>query len=183
MKWRIWRSARVGLACVARVRLFSLRDSIRFVAVLCVLMSCAEPTHSRGPSTQAAPSAIVPHLVVSSVIGQDVIVTVSIEVHGDVGRVGSLTADVSYDSTALAFQEAVALNDGAMRAVNPTAGLLRFAVISSQGLDAERLAEFHFHVRDAAALARMQLEIRELHTLSRSDLKALVTHSSNSARP
>lgn len=137
-------------------------------------VACAEPSSLDHAARSAVPREIVPRLVVSDSSHSTAVLTLALDIGGAVGRIGSFTARVLYDSTALEFIEEVPVGDGALRAMNPAPGLVRIAGASAQGMDAAKLAQVRFKVNDPAALALVRLELDELHEQTRADLKVLV---------
>ncbi len=83
--------------------------------------------------------------------------------------VGSYTARIRYDSTALRYEQEVAIGDDALRATNATSGLLRFAGAAPKGLSGGRLAGYRFVVLRANATQSLQLVMDEMHTVARTN--------------
>jgi hypothetical protein len=83
--------------------------------------------------------------------------------------VGSYTARLRYDTTALRYQHELVIADDALRATNATSGLLRFAGAAPKGLPSGRLAGYRFLVLRANAMQSLQLVVDEMHTVSRTD--------------
>jgi hypothetical protein len=84
--------------------------------------------------------------------------------------VGSYTARIRYDTTALRYQQELVIGDDALRATNATSGLLRFAGAAPKGLPSGRLAGYRFLVLRANATQSLQLVVEEMHTVSRAEL-------------
>lgn len=90
------------------------------------------------------------------------------------GLVGSFTARIRYDSTALRYQEEIPIADGTMRATNAASGLVRFAGAATAGVPAGRLAGYRFLVLRSGAVRTMQLVVDEIHTVTRADGASLL---------
>ena len=79
------------------------------------------------------------------------------------GLVEVVTGSVNGTSVRMAEDLADALDDGATRMSNPTAGLIRTAGASVRGFAAGMLSSFRFQVHDPAAIRSLRLSIDELH--------------------
>jgi hypothetical protein len=115
-------------------------------------------------------------LVVSDLapsVGGSLIVSVQAIATG--GTVGSYTARINYDSTALRFDGEAQMNDHALRATNPAAGRIRFAGASPTGFSDGRLASYKFVVLRANAARTLSLGIDEIHMVTRTDAKTNLT--------
>lgn len=115
-------------------------------------------------------------LVVSDLtpsIGGSLIVSVHAIATG--GTVGSYTARINYDSTALRFDGEAQMKDQALRATNPTPGRIRFAGASPSGFSDGRLASYMFVVLRANAAKTLSLGIDEIHMVTRTDAKTNLT--------
>ena len=144
------------------------------------LAACTEPSSMNGAATPPPVTHdIVSRLVVTDSTEQSVVIVLSLETTGDASRIGSFTARVTYDTAGLSFLEEVPTLDGALRALNPTSGLVRIAGASAQGMQATRLAALRFRVRTPQALGSARLELDELHGggQTRADLHALLRRS------
>jgi hypothetical protein len=112
-------------------------------------------------------------LVVSDMtpsIGGSLVVSVQAIATG--GTVGSYTARINYDSTALRFDGEAQMNDQALRATNPIPGRLRFAGASPTGFRDGRLVSYKFVVLRADAAKTLSLGIDEIHMVTRADAKS-----------
>jgi hypothetical protein len=147
------------------------------------LLACRDPAGVGLVSTNAFAQAITPRLIVSDSDATTAVVTLALAVPGTVGRIGSFTGQITYDSTALTFVAEVSINDGALRALNPSTGLVRIAGASVQGLNPSQLISLRFRIRDPSALARIQFDLEELHESSAANLKKLVQPQPPGRRP
>jgi hypothetical protein len=93
------------------------------------------------------------------------------------GTVGSYTARINYDSTALRYDGEVAMNDNGARASNPTPGLLRFAGAAATGFAEGRLASYRFSVLRPNSVSTLALAVDEMHMIDRVDAKSRLTVS------
>lgn len=143
------------------------------IIALGVGAACADPHSPAGSVVRIEPRQISSSLSISDSSTPGVIV-VTLGVRGDraLGKIGSFTARISYDSTALTFLGETALADGGLRAVNPTSGLIRVAGAAASGMDGSTLIALRFSVTDRAALARARVDIEELHEVNRADLRS-----------
>ena len=132
-------------------------------------MGCTEPLSTR---TAAAPDKTSEARLVLSdsapAAGSRVEVYAQISVVAP-DIVGSYTARIRYDSTALAFDAEIPIADDALRATNAAVGLVRFAGASPSGLPSGRMAGYRFVVLRANGLQSLQLVVDELHTVARTD--------------
>jgi hypothetical protein len=106
-------------------------------------------------------------------IGGSLVVSVQAIATG--GTVGSYTARINYDSTALRFDGEAQMNDQALRATNPATGQVRFAGASPAGFRDGRLASYKFVVLRANAARTLSLGIDEIHMVTRTDAKSNLT--------
>ena len=88
--------------------------------------------------------------------------------------VGSFTARIRYDSTALRYETELPLADQVLRATNATSGQVRFAGAASAGVTSGRLAGYRFLVLRPDGVRTLQLVIDELHTIARADAASMV---------
>jgi hypothetical protein len=146
-------------------------ERLRIVFAIAVFMiACSEPYRSTVvqnpvPSVKAA-------LVLSDSapsVGAALVVTV--QALADQGIVGSYTAKINYDATALRFDSEIAISDQALRAINPSPGLVRFAGAAASGFTDGRLASYRFVVLRANSARTLSLVIDEMHMISRLDAK------------
>ena len=88
--------------------------------------------------------------------------------------VGSFTARIRYDTTALRFDREIAVADAATRISNPTMGLVRFAGTATSGLPDGQLGGYRFVVLQQGGTRTLQLVIDELHTVARVNAATLL---------
>ena len=100
---------------------------------------------------------------------------VSVQAIATAGTVGSYTARINYDSTALRFDAEAQMNDQALRATNPAPGRLRFAGASPSGYSGGRLASYKFVVLRADGARTLSLDVDEIHMVTRVDAKSNLT--------
>ena len=140
------------------------------------LQGCRDTDRLASAPGAAARRTITPHVIVAP-DGASAVLTLALDVHGDVGRIGSFTGRLRFDATQLAYDGEVPLTDGTMRASNPGEGVIRIAGASLSGVDVAQLASFRFKVINAAGLSAVQFDIEEVHELSRANVTALVVRS------
>lgn len=97
---------------------------------------------------------------------------VSVKANAKAGTVGSYTARIGYDPTALRYDGEVPLQDEALRAVNPQSGVIRFAGAATTGFVDGRLASYKFVVLRDGGAKTLSLGFDEMHMTIRSDAKA-----------
>jgi hypothetical protein len=102
------------------------------------------------------------------------VLTVALDLGSDVGRIGSFTGRLRFDSLALAYVGEVSLTDATARASNREGGVIRVAGMSANGIDAIHLAAFRFKVVNPAALGGVQFDLEEIHEVSRANVSAFV---------
>jgi hypothetical protein len=100
----------------------------------------------------------------------------------DQGTVGSYTAKINYDATALRFDGEVAMSDQALRASNPSPGLVRLAGAAAAGFTGGRLASYKFVVLRANSARTLSLVVDEMHMITRLDAKTGLIVAPNSSR-
>ncbi len=96
---------------------------------------------------------------------------VSVQALADQGTVGSYTAKISYDASALRFDGEIAIADQGLRASNPSPGLVRFAGAAAAGFTSGRLASYRFAVLRANSARTLSLVVDEMHMITRLDAK------------
>jgi hypothetical protein len=156
-----------------------LQRPATLLVLVASLAACTEPSSMNGAARPTSTQQIVTRLLVTDSTDQSVVLVLSLEMGGDASRIGSFTARVTYDSVGLGFLEEVPTSDGALRALNPTSGLVRIAGASTLGMEATRLAALRFRVRNPQAIGSAQLVLEELHGggQTRADLHALLRRS------
>jgi hypothetical protein len=155
------------------------RKSAIAIAV-CLLASGACSETYRSTVVENAAPAVEAVLVLSNpapAIG-DVIV-VSVQANSNQGTVGSYTARIKYDSTALRFDGEMAINDKGLRAVNLAPGLVRLAGAASGGFSDGRLASYRFVALAPNGAKTLSLVVEEMHMISRVDAKSALTVAPN----
>lgn len=143
------------------------------VLAAAVLVSIACSEANRASIVENPVPAVEAALVVSdSAPAVGATLVVSVQAIATDGVVGSYTARISYDSTALRYDGEVATGDRGLRANNPTPGLLRFAGAAPTGFAGGRLASYSFVVLRANSVRTLSLVVDEMHMISRFDAKA-----------
>lgn len=148
-----------------------------------LLASCRDTAGLTRPTAANAPRSITPKLVVRNDTGLTVLVTLALDVSGNVGALGSFTGRVHFNATSLEYLGDVAIGDGTTRAVNPVGDVIRVAGISTSGVNPARLATFRFRVIDKAALETMRFDLEEVHERSATNLLSVVRSPSLSRAP
>jgi hypothetical protein len=141
------------------------------VVTALLVVGCSESYRSsivQNPAPTIEAVLIVSDLTPS--IGGSLVVSVQAIATG--GTVGSYTARINYDSTALRFDGEAQMNDQALRATNPIPGMLRFAGASTTGFRDGRLVSYKFVVLRADAARTLSLGIDEIHMVTRTDAKS-----------
>lgn len=142
--------------------------------VALLLAGCRDTASLTRPTTSNAPRSITPKLIVRGDTGTTVLVTLALDVSGNVGTLGSFTGRVHFNASSLEYVGEVAIGDGTTRAVNRLGDVIRVAGISTSGLNATRLVTFRFRVIDKAALQTMRFDLEEVHEMSTTNLLSLV---------
>lgn len=136
------------------------------------VVGCTEPVQSRPPKTpvDGPLEARLEPSDASPSVGS--IVRVALAVRGtSASEVASFTARIAYDSTRLRYVDEVAIQDGAMRVINPQAGSLRVAGIATAGFADGQLSVVRFSVVQPGGLASLRLTVDEMHTTKNADAK------------
>jgi hypothetical protein len=105
---------------------------------------------------------------------------VSVQALADQGTVGSYTAKINYDANALRFDGEISISDQALRASNPSPGLVRFAGAAAAGFTDGRLASYRFVVLRANSAKTLSLVVDEMHMITRLDAKTGLIVAPNS---
>ncbi|MEA2761430.1 MAG: hypothetical protein QOD47_714 [Gemmatimonadaceae bacterium] len=105
---------------------------------------------------------------------------VSVQAIAAQGTVGSYTAKINYDASALRFDGEIAIADQALRASNPSPGLVRFAGAAAAGFTNGRLASYKFVVLRANSARSLSLVVDEMHMITRLDAKTGLIVAPNS---
>lgn len=143
-----------------------------------VISGCHDRQATVPGAMRDEPRAVVPQLSIKR-DGAYATVTVAASLRGDIGSLGSFTAKLTFDTTALTFDGEMPVGDGALRAFNAKSGLLRIAGAAATGIDPARLAVFRLRVSDAGALDRLTLQLDELHETSQADAAKYVQRTTN----
>lgn len=148
------------------------------LATVVAAAGCHDADRALSATSADAPRSITPRAIVTR-DGSAAIITLVLDVRGDVGKIGSFTGRLRFDPAALSYDREESLSDGTMRASNPETGSVRVAGASLSGVDVAQLAAFRFKVIDADALNALQFDIDELHELSRANVNNLVRRAGN----
>lgn len=143
-----------------------------WVAVL--VAGCRDTAALTRPTAGNAPRAITPRLLVVSDTGRTTLVTLALDVSGNVGKLGSFTGRLHFDPSALEYAGEVAIADGTTRATNRVGEVIRVAGLSTSGVNAARLVTFRFRVLDKAGLGTLRFDLEEVHEVSATNLLSLV---------
>jgi hypothetical protein len=135
-----------------------------------LLIACSET--NRSTVVQNPIPAVKAALVLSdSAPSVGGMLVVSVQALADQGTVGSYTAKINYDAAALRFDGEIAIADQALRASNPSPGLVRFAGAAATGFTDGRLASYKFAVLRANSARTLSLVVDEMHMITRLDAK------------
>jgi hypothetical protein len=158
------------------------RSAIMAVAVAAIATGCRD-SKSLAPASAPTPlSVITPKALPSRADGGE-IVTLSLDMPADVGKIGSFTGRLIYDASALAFDGEVSLGDGTSRASNPGTGEIRVAGASMTGIDVTQLAAFRFKRIGTMIEVPPRFELDEVHELSRADLAPRLSRTGTTKVP
>jgi hypothetical protein len=154
------------------------RLGIVFASAL-LMIACSEANQSMG--VQNPVPAVRAALVLSdSAPAVGGVLVVSVQALADQGTVGSYTAKINYDAAALRFDGEIAISDQAIRASNPSPGLLRFAGAAAAGFTNGRLASYRFAVLQPNSSRTLSLVVDEMHMITRLDAKTGLIVAPNS---
>jgi hypothetical protein len=134
------------------------------------MFACSEPYRST-VTQNPVPSVKAALLLSDSAPPVGAALVVSVQALADQGTVGSYTAKIKYDATALRFDGEIAISDQALRASNPSPGLVRFAGAAAAGFTDGRLASYRFVVLRANSARTLSLAVDEMHMITRLDAK------------
>jgi hypothetical protein len=146
-----------------------------------LLTACSEPY--RSTVAQNPVPAVKAALVLSDSappVGGALVV--SVQTVADQGIVGSYTAKIRYDAAALRFDGEIAISDQALRASNPSPGLVRFAGAAASGFRDGHLASYRFVVLRANSARALSLAVDEIHMITRLDAKTGLVVAPNNTR-
>ena len=156
---------------------YSMSLTTRAIAIAAGALSIAACSETyRSAVVENAAPAVEAVLVVSDPsppVGGALVV--SVQTNSNQGIVGSYTARIKYDSTALRFDGEIPISDKGMRAVNPTGGLVRFAGAAADGFPDGRLASYRFVALQPNSGKSLSLVVDELHMITRVDVKSALT--------
>lgn len=139
-------------------------------AIALFMIACSET--NRSTVVQNPVPAVKAALVLSdSAPAVGGVLVVSVQALADQGTVGSYTAKINYDAAALRFDGEVAISDQALRASNPSPGLVRFAGAAHSGFTTGRLASYKFAVLRENSARTLSLSVDEMHMITRLDAK------------
>ena len=145
------------------------RRAIVALAIVGVVAGCRDSTSLPAASAPKPVQVIMPKASSSRGDAGEV-VTLSLDVPADVGKIGSFTGRLIYDASVLAYDGEVALGDGTSRASNPGTGEIRVAGASMSGIDVTQLAAFRFKRIGTTTEVPPRFELEEMHELSRANL-------------
>jgi hypothetical protein len=158
---------------------------ITAAAIACslALEGCRDDRNVVSTTAATTQRSITPRVIVTPDGAGGAVLTVALDVQGDVGKIGSFTGRLKFDAAALAYDSEVTLSDGTTRAANPGVGEVRVAGASMTGIDLTQLAAFRFRVVNAAATSVPQFDVEELHELPGTNLSAIVRRPGTSLTP
>jgi hypothetical protein len=107
------------------------------------------------------------------------VLLVSVQANSNQGTVGSFTARISYDPTALRYDGEIPIADTGMRASNAAPGFIRFAGAAASGFTDGRLASYRFAVLRENSARSLSLAVDEMHMISRLDARSTLTVAPN----
>lgn len=148
------------------------RASLIFAAIA-LAAACTEPRKADQAKTAPSPQPEARLELSDSLAAPGAEIDVTVRVTG--ARLASMTARLSYDSSAMHFLREEALSDGATRVVNPQPGLVRFAAIAPNGFGEGRVYTLRFSVVRASGLRSFQLSTDEAHSVSQANLVPALT--------
>jgi len=143
------------------------------------MIACSEPYRS---TVAQNPVPVVKAALVLSDSAPPVggALVVSVQALAVQGAVGSYTAKINYDATALRFDGELTISDQALRASNPSPGLLRFAGAAASGFIDGHLASYRFIVLRANSARTLSLVVDEMHMITLLDAKTGLIVAPNS---
>jgi len=152
------------------------------LALAAVVAGCGDRRSLPAASGPRPQSVITPKALTSRGETGD-IVTLSLDVPADVGKIGSFTGRLIYDASALAYDGEVTLSDGTSSASNPGTGEIRVAGASMTGIDITQLAAFRFKRIGTTIETPPQFELDEVHALSRVNLASRLSARNSQTVP
>lgn len=155
----------------------SMHQITNVIALALVIASgCREAGTIVQTGGESVPASITPRAEVAT-SGTIALVTLVLDVRGEVGKIGSFTGRLRFNPAALQYEAEVDLLDGTLRASNPGAGVIRVAGASTSGMNVAKLAAFRFTVKNGAVPQDISFEVEEVHELSRLNLQASLVRS------
>jgi hypothetical protein len=159
-------------------QLWRRKRASALVATALLSVACSEPY--RSTVVQNPVPAVEAALVLSDSappVGGALLV--SVQAIANQGTVGSYTAKINYDPTALRFDGEIAINDKGLRASNASPGLVRFAGAAATGFTDGRLASYRFAVLRPNSARTLSLVVDEMHMITRLDAKTALIVAPN----
>jgi hypothetical protein len=158
------------------------RRAIVALAIIGVAAGCRDSKSLPAASAPTPLQVITPR---ASMSGGDAgeVVTLSLDVPADVGKIGSFTGRLIYDPSALAYDGEVSLGDGTSRASNPGTGEIRVAGASMSGIDVTQLGAFRFKRIATTLGVPPRFELEEVHELSRANLAPRLSRTGTTKVP
>lgn len=155
----------------------TMRRALLSSAVATLLLACTEQASTVTPAiTQRAELARLVLSDSSAAVGRSVDVYAQVALPAP-AVVGSFTARIRYDTTALRLEQELPLDDGALRATNAIAGVVRVAGASGSGFTSGRLAAYRFTVLRVNGALGLDLTMDEMHTMQRTEAASLLRGS------
>jgi hypothetical protein len=156
------------------------RTAVALAACALAGVACSE-TYRSSVVENAAPTVEAVLVVSNATPSIGDVIVVSVQANSNQGIVGSYTARINFDPTALRYDGEVPITDKGLRAVNPTPGLVRLAGAASAGFSDGRLASYRFVALTTNATKALSLAVDEMHMISRIDAKSALTVAPNRA--
>jgi len=153
-------------------------SSLRFAVLLAAAtMACDDdrrPVTNEIPTGPGviAPTALSAYMTVSDprpAVGQRLTITVRALRGQAVGKIGSFTLKLAYDSTRLRLIDTERSEFGMVMANGTTRGIVRAAGASSQGFTDDRLLTATFLVIGARPTGTLKLDVSELNSVAFED--------------
>ncbi len=146
-----------------------------------MLIGCRDFTRDAVLTPRSLAAGSTAALVIEREAGDDSTLAVVLKVtpNATAARIGSVTASIDFDTTALHFLRDDSPTDHTIRAALADRGRVRLATASADGLDPNIIARLRFAIRSAsrvrAALPTLALQIIEMHSIDAVDAKPSVT--------
>lgn len=159
-----------------RRRTCSTAQNVRLYVVVTLALCATGCRDQQSASTAAS----VPqydrneaHLIFSSLSireGDDVVAGLEVRTVADVKPIGSYTARIVFDTSALEFAAEEPARGDAVQVLNPQPGEIRAAGISSAGFVDRRLVAVRFRARRNGSIGSASAVIVEMHATDRTDV-------------